>query len=147
MADIVDPATRSRMMAAIRGADTAPEMQVRRYLHARGFRYRLHDRHLPGRPDLVLPCWGAVVQVQGCFWNAHEGCARFRLPATRKSFWQQKLLGNRQRDQRNQQALIKQGWRVATVWECALRANSTIPLRRLERWLRSSHRAILDLPS
>ena len=145
MPDIVDPETRSRMMASIRSVDTAPEMQVRRYLHARGFRYRLHDRRLPGRPDLVLPGKRAVIQIQGCFWHAHDGCALFTLPATRRPFWQDKLLGNRQRDDRNKQALLNAGWRVATVWECALRSGDTTSLRRLEQWLQSGHGKTLNI--
>lgn len=145
MPDIVDPMTRSRMMAGIRGVDTRPEMLIRRYLHRQGFRYRLHDRRLPGRPDLVLPRWGAVVQVQGCFWHAHEGCPLFRFPNTRREFWEKKLLANRQRDEGNHTALVFSGWRVATVWECALRSDSDARLRRLELWLRGDHRDSLDL--
>lgn len=132
-------------MAGIRSVDTTPELQVRSYLHAQGFRYRLHDRRLPGRPDLVLARWGAVVQVQGCFWHAHEGCPWFKLPKTRREFWETKLLGNRQRDGRNRQALVARGWRVATVWECALRSGETTNLRRLERWLRIGSRSSLEL--
>lgn len=89
------------MMAGIRGKDTRPEVQLRKALHRRGFRYRLHDRRLPGRPDLVFPSRNAVVMVNGCFWHAHEGCPYFKLPATRPDFWQEKLLANRERDQRN----------------------------------------------
>jgi DNA mismatch endonuclease (patch repair protein) len=85
------------------------------------------------------------VQVQGCFWHAHEACPLFRLPDTRREFWERKLLGNRQRDERNRQALLDGGWRVATVWECALRAGDSTPLRRLERWLRSDRGTVLDL--
>ncbi len=145
MPDIVDPVTRSRMMAGIRSVDTGPEMQVRRFLHGRGFRYRLHDRRLPGRPDIVLPRWGAVVEVQGCFWHAHDGCPLFRFPDTRREFWENKLLGNRRRDEGNHKALVSGGWRVATVWECALRSDSDAQLRRLELWLRSDHEDFLDL--
>jgi len=145
MPDIVDPITRSRMMAGIRGVDTRPEMLVRRYLHRQGFRYRLHDRRLPGRPDLVLPRWCAVVLVQGCFWHAHRGCPLFKFPDTRRGFWEKKLLANRLRDEGNQAALVSSGWRVATVWECALRSESNTRLRRLEQWLRSDQEDSLDL--
>lgn len=145
MPDVVDPGTRSRMMSAIRATGTGPEMQVRRFLHSRGFRYRLHDRRLPGRPDIVLPRWHSVVEVRGCFWHAHEGCTLFRLPGTRRSFWKSKLMGNRERDERNQLALASQGWRVAIVWECSLREDGKRALDRLERWLRSGRQQLLEL--
>jgi len=136
MADVTDPDTRSRMMSGIRASDTAPEMMVRRFLHGLGYRYVLHDRRLPGRPDIVLPRHGVVVQVQGCFWHAHENCAYFRLPQTRRPFWEQKLLGNRARDHRNELELITAGWRVASVWECALRNRHRHQLECLDRWIR-----------
>jgi len=145
MPDIVDPDTRSRMMASIRSVNTAPEMQVRRYLHARGFRYRLHDRRLPGRPDLVLPGRRAVIQVQGCFWHAHEGCRYFQVPATRRSFWEAKLLGNRDRDQRNERDMQILGWRVAIVWECALCPGQRDQLENLESWLNAGEQQHLEL--
>lgn len=145
MPDVVDPRTRSRMMAGIRGTDTGPELLVRRHLHSRGFRYRLHDRCLPGRPDVVLPRWRTVIEVQGCFWHAHENCPFFRLPETRRGFWETKLSGNRQRDRRNHQALCEQGWRVAVVWECALRKNTDATLEKLEEWLRSGRGKHLEL--
>ncbi len=120
MADVHDEATRSRNMAAIRGADTKPEMIIRRGLHARGFRFRLHDRKLPGRPDLVFPRFAAVVFVNGCFWHGHD-CALFKWPKTREEFWREKIEGNRGRDARSTEMLLAAGWRVATVWECALK--------------------------
>lgn len=132
-------------MAGIRNANTAPEMTVRRFLHSRGFRFRLHDRRLPGRPDIVLTRWNAVVQVQGCFWHAHEGCPFFVIPSTRRSFWEVKLFGNRQRDLTNQKILIELGWRAAIVWECALRSAKDDSLRRLEKWLRNGRSALLEL--
>lgn len=119
--DIVDRATRSRMMSGIRGKDTKPEWLVRRALHARGFRYRLHERRLAGRPDLVLPRHRAAVFVNGCFWHGHEGCSYFRLPGTRTDFWEDKISRNRSNDVRNRATLLDTGWRVAAVWECALR--------------------------
>lgn len=132
MADVVDRATRSRMMAGIRGRDTNPEMLVRRFLHARGFRFRLHDRRLPGRPDLVLPKWGTVVFVHGCFWHHHR-CDRFVWPKSRPEFWRAKIEGNVERDRRNERKLRRDGWRVIVVWECGL---SEARLRRLERQIR-----------
>ncbi len=125
-------------MAAIRGADTKPEMLVRRGLHARGFRYRLHDRKLPGKPDIVLPKHHAVIFVNGCFWHGHD-CPLFRWPATRQEFWRAKITGNVERDERNIDTLLASGWRVATVWECALkgrrRLSSEVVIDSLARWI------------
>lgn len=108
-------------MSGIRGKDTKPEWLVRRALHARGFRYRLHARRLAGRPDLVLPRYHAAVFVHGCFWHGHEDCRYFRLPGTRAEFWEGKISRNRSNDARNTASLLEAGWRVAVVWECALR--------------------------
>lgn len=120
MADVVAPAVRSRMMAGIRGRDTRPELLLRRALHARGLRYRLHDQRLPGRPDMVFPKWKAVVFVHGCFWHGH-GCRLFKWPATRAEWWREKIEANIARDARDVAALEAAGWRVLTVWECGLR--------------------------
>lgn len=120
MTDVLTAAQRQLNMSRIRGRDTKPEMLVRQGLHARGLRYRLHDRKLPGRPDLVFPRHGAVVFVHGCFWHAH-GCALSKLPATRQDFWKKKLEGNVTRDRRAVDALLASGWRVLVIWECALR--------------------------
>lgn len=122
---------RSRMMARIRAKDTRPEMMVRRFLHACGYRYRLHDRRLPGSPDIVLPRWRTVVEVRGCFWHAHEGCDRFRIPKTRTEWWQDKLMRNRERDGDNLAGLIDLGWNVVVVWECALRDRPDEALQEL----------------
>jgi len=119
MADIMTPAQRSERMSRIRGRDTKPEMLVRRYLHGLGFRYRLHARDLPGRPDLVLPKYGAVVFVEGCFWHGHS-CQKGRVPGTNPAFWETKVATNQTRDRRNQRALARLGWRVIRVWECQL---------------------------
>jgi DNA mismatch endonuclease, patch repair protein len=118
--DIVDPETRSRMMAGIRGKDTQPELMIRRALHRLGFRFRLHDRRLPGRPDLVFPQYRAVIFVHGCFWHGHD-CPTFRWPKTRRSFWRSKIEGNRERDARSCREIAAAGWRLLTVWECATR--------------------------
>ncbi|TXC66171.1 DNA mismatch endonuclease Vsr [Piscinibacter aquaticus] len=120
MTDVLTAEQRQLNMSRIRGRDTRPEMLVRQGLHARGLRYRLHDRKLPGRPDLVFPRHGAVLFVHGCFWHAH-GCALSKLPATRQDFWKQKLEGNAARDRRAIDALQAAGWRVLVIWECALR--------------------------
>ena len=123
MVDIVDRAVRSRMMARIGGKDTKPEMVLRRALHARGLRYRLHDRMLPGTPDLVFRRFGAVCFVHGCFWHRHQECPYATVPATRPDFWKAKFKGNVKRDRRTREELLDSGWRVAIVWECALRAD------------------------
>lgn len=122
MADIVDAPTRSRMMRGIRGKNTRPELAIRQALHARGFRFRLHDRKLPGAPDLVFPKFRAVLFVHGCFWHGH-GCHMFRWPATRTEFWRAKISRNQEVDARAVAALVAGGWRVAEVWECALRGS------------------------
>ena len=138
MADIVDAATRSRMMSGIRGKDTKPEYLVRRGLHARGFRFRLHGSTLPGRPDLVLSKYSAAILVHGCFWHAH-GCSLTKVPKTRPDFWRQKLEGNQARDARQLQELHSMGWRTLTIWECALRGPKDLvefTLDRAANWLR-----------
>jgi DNA mismatch endonuclease (patch repair protein) len=137
MADIVDKATRSRMMAGIGGKNTKPEMVLRRALHAQGFRFRLHVASLPGKPDIVLPKRRAAILVHGCFWHRHPGCRFATTPATRPDFWSEKFRQNVLRDQRNQAALRDQGWRVATVWECDLRLGTEI-VDKLAVWLRES---------
>ena len=141
MPDIVDKATRSRMMAAVGTRDTVPEVVLRRTLHARGLRYRLHDRALPGTPDLVFRRFGAVCFVHGCFWHRHAGCPYATTPATREDFWQAKFHANVERDRRNQHDLLESGWRVAIVWQCALRGQGQLETAlKLDRWLRGSDR-------
>ncbi len=137
MADVVDTETRSRMMARIKGKNTRPELALRRALHARGFRYRLHSTKVHGRPDLVLPKHRAVVFVHGCFWHRHEGCRYATNPATRAAFWQAKFEANVTRDSAVQGALLDAGWRVATIWECGLRKPEqvTVAADRLSKWL------------
>jgi DNA mismatch endonuclease (patch repair protein) len=109
------------MMAGIRSVDTAPEMLVRRYLHACGLRFRLHDRRLPGRPDIVLPRYRVAVYVHGCFWHRHNGCRYATTPATRPDFWQQKFEENRRRDASSIEQVMLTCWTPIVVWECALR--------------------------
>ncbi|MEO7247170.1 MAG: very short patch repair endonuclease [Novosphingobium sp.] len=127
MADIVSPAVRSRMMAGIGNANTKPEMIIRRGLHALGWRYRLHAKGLPGRPDLVFPSRRAVIFVQGCFWHGHD-CVLFRWPATRAEFWRTKISGNITRDHRVRGELLELGWRVVDVWECTLKGRNRRPV-------------------
>jgi len=136
------------MMAAIRGKDTRPEKVIRSMLHAAGLRYRLHSRTLPGKPDLVLPKWRAVVQIHGCFWHRHD-CRYFRMPGTRTAFWTEKLNGNRERDARAERELRARGWRVARVWECAIRDAKddqvTAMATRLVVWIRNTRRPTIDI--
>lgn len=108
----------------IRSRDTRPERIVRSGLWSLGFRFRIHDKKLPGRPDLVLPKWRSAIFVNGCFWHAHAGCRFFKLPRTRQEFWENKLERNRRRDAGAIAELRTQGWQVVTVWECALRRDS-----------------------
>lgn len=142
MADIVDAATRSRMMAGIQSKNTKPEILIRKALHAKGLRYSLHSNHLPGKPDIVMPKWRVVIFVHGCFWHWH-GCNLSKTPATRTAFWTSKLAANRQRDGLAAQKLLAADWRIATVWECATRgsnARNTLPrlIEILNLWIRGS---------
>jgi len=140
MADIVNTSTRSRIMSSIRSADTQPEMALRRLLHAAGLRYGLHRKNLPGKPDIVLTRWKAVVLVHGCFWHRHSGCHWCTTPATNSEFWNAKFAKNVQRDQQCVHELLGLGWRVATVWECALRGEDAPRSADLiQDWLRSDH--------
>lgn len=140
MTDIVDKQTRSRMMSGIRGKDTKPELALRRALHSRGFRFRLHAKNVPGRPDLVFPKHRAVIFVHGCFWHRHEGCRYTTTPSTRPEFWQVKFEANVARDSAVRTTLLESGWRVATVWECALRKPEQVEttVRLLAEWLGGS---------
>lgn len=125
-------------MAAIRGTNTRPELLLRRSLFAAGYRFRLHDANLPGKPDIVLRKFRAVIFVHGCFFHGHE-CASFRWPASRADFWRAKISGNRTRDDVTTARLVTAGWRVMTVWECALRGTYKLPpaqvIAKLSRWL------------
>jgi len=138
MTDIVDAATRSRMMSGIRSTNTKPEIRIRSLLHRRGFRFRIHDNKLPGKPDIVLPKYHAVIFVNGCFWYGH-GCHLFKMPSTRREFWQNKIERNRENDDRSVNVLRSAGWRVATVWECAMkgsaRRDETVLAETLAAWL------------
>lgn len=120
MTDIVDENARSRMMAGIAGKNTKPELLVRRYLHSAGLRFRLHDRRLPGSPDLAFPGLKVALFVHGCFWHRHAGCRFATTPKTRADFWQHKVTSNVARDRRNFDALISSGWTPIVIWECEL---------------------------
>lgn len=130
-------------MSGIRARDTKIEVAVRKSLFALGYRYRIGRRDLPGRPDIVLPKFKAVVFVHGCFWHLH-GCRLTKMPSTRPEFWREKLEGNRARDDRNERSLLDAGWRVAVVWECALRGKGDDGLMTvaagLDDWLKGGDR-------
>lgn len=136
--DIVSPETRSRMMSGIRDKNTRPEILIRGALHKKGFRFKLHDKSLPGKPDLVLPKYHAVIQIQGCFWHGHN-CHLFKWPSSRPEFWREKIEGNKKRDALNLQVLLKMDWRVMLIWECSLKGKHRIPFEPLmelvENWL------------
>jgi DNA mismatch endonuclease (patch repair protein) len=120
MADKFSKETRSRIMSSIRGENTQPEMIVRRFLFSLGFRYRLHVKNLPGKPDIVLPKYKTVVFVHGCFWHGHENCKNFILPKTRKKWWKEKIEKNKLRDEKNEKLLKNEGWHVLKIFECEL---------------------------
>ena len=140
MADVVTPDVRSRMMSGIRGRNTKPELILRKGLHALGFRFRLHNRRLPGKPDIVFPKYKAVLFAHGCFWHGHN-CHLFKWPSTRPEFWRAKIARNKKVDRRAILALEATGWRVGIVWECALKGRTRLLLpdviRQCAEWLRS----------
>ena len=131
MADALTPKERSERMSRVRGADTKPEMLVRRLVHGMGYRYRLHRRDLPGNPDLVFPGRGKVIFVHGCIWHRYPdpGCKLARLPKFRQGIWKPKLDGNRARDERNEAELARIGWKVLVVWECQLSDRAAVAER------------------
>ncbi len=141
MPDVFTPAKRSWIMRQVRSRDTKPELVVRRYLHAHGFRFRLHRDDLPGKPDIVLPRYNTVVFVHGCFWHGHQGCKHSDVPTSNRQYWERKIGRNVTRDRRNARALRKLGWRVLTVWECAIKEERALrrrlltPLRSIARHL------------
>jgi len=142
MADIVDKVTRSRIMSLIRGTNTKPEIKVRSLLHRQGFRFRINVHNLPGKPDIVLPRFHAVILVHGCFWHGHE-CCLFKWPNTRISFWRKKIEGNQRHDQKVTSALRKLNWRVAIVWECSMKGRQAINdvniAKSLAKWVHSKN--------
>ena len=133
MADTLTPEERSALMARIRGVDTKPELTVRRALHAKGYRYRVHVRELPGRPDLVFAKRRTAVFVHGCFWHRH-GCSRTSTPKSREEYWQSKFDANVERDRRNEALLLHGGWRVFVAWECEIERDETL-IPRLVQFL------------
>ena len=137
MNDIVAPEVRSRIMSRIRGANTRPEMLIRRALHRRGLRYRLHCRDLPGRPDMVFAGFRTVLFIHGCFWHRHPGCAKATTPVNNAEFWRDKFEANVTRDRRQIDELIEAGWRVRVVWECEIgRMPDPLLIDELEVYIR-----------
>jgi DNA mismatch endonuclease (patch repair protein) len=141
--DTVDSQTRSRIMSRVGQKDTDAEITIRGALHRIGLRYRLHDRSLPGSPDIVFPRFRAVVFVHGCYWHSH-GCYRSTVPKSRTQFWTDKFDANRARDERNLNLLLESGWRVLIIWECALKGKTAKPpgavAQAVKAWLNSSER-------
>ena len=123
-------------MAGIRGKNTTPELRLRKALHGAGFRFRLHSAKLPGRPDIVLPKFRAAVFVHGCFWHRHEGCRNASIPKSNAAFWEDKFARNVERDAMNRAGLSEAGWRVAVIWECAIRHRGAVAVAaELADWL------------
>ena len=118
--DIVTPAERSRMMAGIKSSNTKAEIFLRQLLHRNGYRFRVHRKDLPGRPDIVLAKYKTAIFVNGCFWHGHKGCKHFRLPKSRTEFWEKKIGANIERDRKKLEACRELGWNVIVVWECDL---------------------------
>lgn len=123
MADVHSKEVRSYNMSQIRAKNTKPELQVRKYLFAKGFRYRLHSKELPGKPDIVLPKYKTVIFINGCFWHGHEGCKYFVLPKTNTQWWTDKINTNKTNDAKSIKSLKKDGWKIIVIWECSLKNN------------------------
>lgn len=138
MADTITRERRSWNMSRIKGRDTGPELRLRSLLHRAGFRFRLHSKELPGKPDIVLPKYRAAIFVHGCFWHRHEGCRNATMPSTRTEFWKSKFDSNVGRDERNQAALKAAGWTVFTVWECELKSDAPGVVRKLSCAIRGA---------
>ena len=138
MADVHAPAQRSFNMSRIRGRDTKPEVLLRSLLHRAGLRFRKNVRSLPGKPDIVLPKYRAIVNVHGCYWHRHTGCRFTTTPATRTSFWLKKFRGTVERDRKAEEVLRQRGWRVFTVWECELRENPAAAMDRITQKIRAT---------
>jgi DNA mismatch endonuclease, patch repair protein len=138
MTDVFEPEARSYIMSKIKKTDTKPEIKVRKYLFKNGFRFRLHDKHIMGNPDIVLKKYKTVIFVNGCFWHAHKGCKLNKPPKSNLNYWLPKIKKNVERDKNNQIVLTVQGWKVLTVWECELESRSLdVTLENLVKKLRN----------
>ena len=131
MTDHVTKEKRSWLMSQVKSKNTTPELIVRKYLHKKGLRYRLHKKDLPGKPDIVLSKYRTIIFVNGCFWHGHKGCKKARLPKTRSAWWEGKMASNQRKDKKNKTALKREGWNVIVVWQCKLQKNPSITLQRL----------------
>lgn len=138
MSDMLTSERRSWNMSRIRGRNTKPEIRVRSLLHRAGFRFRLHKKELPGRPDIVLTKYQTTIFVHGCFWHRHSGCKNATTPSTRAEFWKNKFSDNVRRDARTRTELEAAGWTVLTVWECELKADAERVVRTITRRLRGN---------
>jgi DNA mismatch endonuclease (patch repair protein) len=137
MADVHTPAVRSYNMSMIKGKNTKPEIVVRKFLHSKGFRFRLHMKDLPGKPDIVLPKYKTVIFIHGCFWHGHKNCKYFVVPKTRTRWWTKKIEGNKEHDERNKIKLKKADWKIITLWECRLRSKKILKtLSKLESMIK-----------
>jgi len=123
MADVHSKSQRSYNMSMIKGKNTKPEIIIRKLLHSKGYRFRVHDKKLPGKPDIVLKKYKTVINVHGCFWHGHKGCRYFVIPKTRTKWWIQKITLNKENDKRNKRRLMKLGWLVIDIWECQTKNN------------------------
>lgn len=143
--DIVSREKRSSMMSGIRSKDTKPEMIIRKALYARGYRYRLHSSKVQGKPDIIMRKYNAVIFIHGCFWHGHD-CKLFRLPKTRTAFWENKIGTNQKRDREVISTLQKEGWRIAVIWECAMRGKGKMDFENmmdiLTEWIESDSKKL-----
>lgn len=144
MADFMSPTQRSQAMSKVRGRNTKPEKLIRSHLHKKGFRFRINNSNIPGKPDIVLKKHNAVIFVHGCFWHHHEGCKKSKIPETRKEFWNNKIGNTVKRDKKNIQKLKELGWRIAVVWECATKNAKTLSFtyQELSAWLRGNEQTL-----
>lgn len=126
MSDIFDKAKRSEIMSHVKSKNTKPEVALRKALFARGFRYRINDKRLAGKPDIVFPKYRTVIFVNGCFWHGHEGCKHYRIPHSNQAYWENKISKNIERDNIVKNELIRTGWRVIVIWECEITSKSTL---------------------
>lgn len=140
MADTFSKKERSNLMSRIGSKNTKPEMKIRKGLHSMGFRYSLHDKNLPGKPDLKLPKYNTIIEINGCFWHGHD-CTGFRMPKSRLDYWENKIEKNRSRDKKNINKLFEMGWRVLIIWECSMRGKYSQDLvgvlEKAKNWLLS----------
>ena len=147
MADVHTPEQRSYNMSRIKGRDTQPEKTLRSLLHRNGLRFRIHDKRLPGHPDIVLPKYRSVIFVHGCFWHRHPGCRYASVPETRSAFWNEKFSRNVERDRRNVFLLEEAGWNTIIVWECELKKNPAVVLENTLALLRNRAKRISERTS